>query len=190
MLMARRSWSGALLPVERKRELMEAPHKSRRFKLFLNLRAVIFAVCLINVAVVSVMTFVRIREWEFAHPTGSIVSHTYPVLMLEPFLLLGAAICLLINRWWSVWLALLATMRVIYLAVYFPWTAVYWALGIPMLSLQAVKTLWVLVYEPHPRYLVAAALAIGMFAYAVLLSARFVYFRAVNPRRRDCISLK
>jgi hypothetical protein len=123
------------------------------------------------------------RQWDIDHPTGSLwgVSHTYPVLMVEPFLLLGAAIGLLINRWWSVLLALLATMRVIYLSAYLPWSAVDLAFGIPMLSLQAVQKLWVLVYEPHPRYLVAVVLSIGMFAYGVFLSLRFVYARAASP---------
>jgi hypothetical protein len=161
--------------------MTEEPHNSRLFKTFVNARGVIFALCLINAAAVGVMDFMNIRQWNLAHPTGSLVSHTYPVWMVEPFLLLGAAVGLLINRWWSVLLATLVTMRVIYLLVYLPLAAVDLALGIPILSLQAVQKLWVMVYEPHPRYLVATVLAIGMFAYGVFLSLRFVYSRAARP---------
>ena len=163
--------------------MKEEPHNSRLFKTFVNPRGVIFALCLINAVAVGVMDFVNIRQWDLANPTGSLggVSHTYPVLTVEPFLLLGAAIGLLINRWWSVLLALLPTVRVIYSVGYLPLSAVDLALGIPILSLQAVQKLWVMVYEPHPRYLVAIVLALGMVAYGVFLSLRFVYSRAVSP---------
>jgi hypothetical protein len=130
------------------------------------------------------MDLVNIRQWNLAHPTGSLVSHTYPMLMVEPFLLFGAAIFFLINRWWSVLLAMLVAMRVIYLFVYLPLAAVDLALGIPMLSLQALQKLWVMVYEPHPRYLVATVLAVGMFAYGVLLSLRFVRSRGSQSHAR------
>jgi hypothetical protein len=162
--------------------MMEEPQNSRRFKSFLNPRGVIFAICLVNVLAVLLMTWVRIRQWKLAgQATGFTVTHSRPVMTVEPLLLLGAAVGLLVNRWWSVLLAMLTSLRVIYLLAYLPWVAVYLASGVPMFSWQAVEKLWALVYQPRPQYLVALALAVVIFAYAVLLSLRFVNSRTAGP---------
>jgi hypothetical protein len=163
--------------------MTEDSHSSLRFKSFLNFRTVLFGICLLNVIAVFVMTLVRIRELErVPQATGFPVPQAYPTgIMVAPLLLLGAAICLLINRWWSILVAMLMSMRVIYTMGYLPWTAVYLAQGIPMLSRQAFEKLWRLVYEPQPQELVAVVLGVVVFAYAVWLSLRFVYFRSARP---------
>jgi hypothetical protein len=163
--------------------MTESFHKSRRFKSFVNPRTMIFGICLLNVLAVLVVTLVRIRQLESVRQaTGFSLTHAYPTaIMVAPLLLLGAAVGLLINRWWSVLLAMLMSIRVIYTLGYLPWTAVYFAQGIPMLSWQALEKLWGLFYEPQPQYLVAVALGVVVFAYAVLLSLRFVYFRSARP---------
>jgi hypothetical protein len=161
--------------------MTESSFKSRLFKSFSNPRVVIFGICLLNVLAVFVLTLMRIRELErVRQTTGFSLTHAYPTgIMVAPLLLLGAAGALLINRWWSVLLAMLMSIRVIYTMGYIPWTAIYLAQGIPMLSGQAVEKLWRLVYEPQPQELVAVVLVV--FAYAVWLSLRFVYFRSARP---------
>jgi hypothetical protein len=104
-----------------------------------------------------------------------------PELWSRRFCYWGAAVGLVINRWWSVLLAMLMSIRVIYTMGYLPWTAVYFAQGIPMLSWQALEKLWRLAYEPQPQELVAVVLGLVVFAYAVWLLFRFVYFRSARP---------
>lgn len=162
--------------------MTESSSKSRLFKLFSNPRVVIFGICLLNVLTVFVLSLMRIRELErVRQATGFSLTHAYPTgIMIAPLLLLGAAVGLLLNRWWSVLFAMLMSIRVIYTMGYLPGTAVYLALGTPMLSWQGLEKLWRLVYEPQPHYLVAVVLGVVVFAYAILLSLRFVYFKSAR----------
>ncbi len=102
-------------------------------------------------------------------------------MMVEPFLLLAAAVGLLINCWWSVLLAMFTSLRVIYLLGYLSWIAVHFAHDVPMFSWQAMEKLWDLIYGPRPQYLFEVALGVVIFAYAVLLSLHFVYSRSASP---------
>ncbi|MFN2513566.1 MAG: hypothetical protein ABR568_19365 [Pyrinomonadaceae bacterium] len=101
--------------------------------------------------------------------------------MVEPFLLLTASIGLLINRWWSVLLAMFASLRVIYLLGYLSWTAVHFAHGVPMFSWQALEKLWQVVYEPRPQYFFELALGVAIFACALVLMRRSVYAKSAIP---------
>ena len=151
---------------------------------FLQPKAIISAVSVINI--IWHVTWVRRVELEIeaSMDTGHwpYPAHWNPVaVMFEPFLLLAAALGLLINRWWSVLLALLASGRIIYLLGYLPLSAVRFAHDVPTLSRRGFENVWFLVYTPQPQYLIEVALAVVIFIYAALVLTRSVYSRSGRP---------
>jgi hypothetical protein len=138
---------------------------------FLEPKAILRAVSVINV--LWHVTWVRRVELEIQArmDTGHwpYPAHWNPIaVMFEPFLLLAAALGLLVNRRWSLLLALLASGRVIYLLGYLPLRAVHFAHDVPMLSWRGLEKVWFLVYTPQPQYLSEAALGVVIFIYAAL----------------------
>jgi hypothetical protein len=140
---------------------------------------IIFGICLLNF-IVALVNVVRIDREIGA--SGYIVGHWYPgAVMMEPFLLLVSAISLLINRWWSLLLALLLSGRVVYSLGYLSWTAVHYAHDVPMLSWQAMEKLWYVIYQPRPQYLFEVALATVLLIYAVALLVGMAFSRRAIP---------
>lgn len=101
--------------------------------------------------------------------------------MIERFLLLVSAVALLINRRWSLLLAVLVSGRVVYSLGYLPWTAVPCAYGAPLFSWQAMEILWYVVYEPRPQYVFETVLALLVLIYAVVLLAGAAFSRRPIP---------
>jgi hypothetical protein len=165
-------------PTNKLREMHNEPH-THRLGSFMNLRAIIFVINLLN----FVANFIRVRRIDTEiRATGFYPDHWNPTaLMIEPFLLLAAAIGLLINRSWGSAVALLASGRVIYTLGYLPWTAVHYAHGVPMFSLEVFAKMWVAVYQPQPQYLLEIALATVIFIYSLMLLVRLAYFKPVLP---------
>ncbi len=145
---------------------------------FLNVRGVIFAVCLGNFIVRCVVVHRLDREMR----AYGYVEHWYPgLVMVEPFLLLASGVLLLFNRWWSFLLALLASARVIYSLGYLSWTAIHNAHDVPMLSWQAMEKLWYVIYQPRPEYLFEVVLAVVIFICAVVFLARVKLSESAIP---------
>jgi hypothetical protein len=145
------------------------------FSHFLNVRGLIFAVCLGNFIVRGVVVDRLDREMR----AYGYVEHWYPgLMMVEPLLLLVSGVLLLFNRWWSFLLALLASGRVIYSLGYLSWTAVHNAHDVPMLSWQAMEKLWYVIYQPRPEYLFEVVLGVVVFICAVVLLARVKLFES------------
>ena len=136
---------------------------------FLNVRALIFAVCLGNFIVRGVEVDRLDREIR----AYGYVEHWYPgLMMVEPFLLLVSGVMLLFNRWWSFLLALLASARVIYSLGYLSWKAIHNAHDVPMFSWQAMEKLWYVIYQPRPEYLFEVVLGVVVIICALVLLAR------------------
>jgi hypothetical protein len=140
---------------------------------------ILFAGSVINV--IWHVTWVRRVELEIQAKIGTghwpYPAHWNPAaVMWEPLLLLAAALGLLINRWWSVLIALLASGRVIYLLGLLPLKAVHSAHDVPMFSWRAMQKAWYVVYTPQPQYLFEAALGVVIF-----LSAALAFVRSARP---------
>jgi hypothetical protein len=109
-------------------------------------------------------------------------AHWNPVaVMFEPSLLLAGGIGLLVNRWWSVWLALLASGRVMYSLGYLPLRAIHFAHDIPILSWHAWEQVWHSVYSAQPQYLFEVGLGVVIFIHAAWGLMRSVYSRSTRP---------
>jgi|SRR5215471_6268926 len=106
---------------------------------------------------------------------------TPTVLLVEPMILLVAAVCLLINRWWTLLIALLASGRIIYTLGYLSWRESHFAQGRP--TWNAFEKLWYVVYQPRPQYLLEVIVALVIFAYSVAL-----LFRFLRPRHRVALA--
>ena len=132
----------------------------------------IFGVSLVNLAIV----FIRVDRIDREMRAGGFyLEHWNPLaVMFEPFRLLVAAVCLLLNRRWSLLLALLTSGQVVYQLGFLSWTAVHNAHDVPMFSWRAAEKLWYVIYQPRPHYLFAVALAIVIFFYATFLLWRFL----------------
>ncbi len=144
----------------------------------LKLKAIILGIALLNfmlslmyVRQVELESQARLREgiWPYPHHWNLLA------VMQEPFLLLMSSISLLLGRWWSYSLAILASGRVIYTHGYSSWAAVSAAHDVPMLSGQALEKLWHVVYGPRPQYLFVFTLAAVVFTYTALILCHFVY---------------
>src|SRR5258705_3067387 len=134
---------------------------------FLNVRALIFAVCLGNFIVRGVEVDRLDRE------IRAYVEHWYPgLMMVDPLLLVVSGVMLLFNGWWSFLLALLASARVIYSLGYLSWKAIHNAHDVPMFSWQAMEKLWYVIYQPRPEYLYEVVLGVVVIICALALLAR------------------
>ena len=129
---------------------------------FIEPKAIFSGVALLNFMLC--LMYVRKVESEFRAMEKEWGQYTYSehwnptAVMYEPVLLLIASLSLLLGRWWSYLLAMLASGRVIYTLGYSSWTAVLNALDVPMFSWQALEKLWYVIYEPRPQYLFEAVL--------------------------------
>jgi hypothetical protein len=138
-------------------------------------KAIVFGVCLVNFVAMLVHVYrvdLRIKA------SGYLVGHWYPTsVMMEPFLLLVSGAALVLNRSWSLFVALLFSGRVVYSRGYWSWTAVHNAHDVPMLSWQAMKLLCNVIYQPRPEYLIQVLLAMVVFLYAIGLLTRIAFSR-------------
>jgi hypothetical protein len=100
--------------------------------------------------------------------------------MSVPFLLLVGVVGLLINRWWSHLLSLVASVPVIYQLGYLPWKSLRFMQDAPpmLFSLRAVEKLWLVIYRPHPQYLAELTIAVVVLAYAVVLLSKLMLARS------------
>ena len=156
------------------------PHSYRWLRHLVDPKSIIFGVCLVNFAVMLIHVYGIDRKIK---ASGYIAGHWYPgAVMVDPFLLIIAGTCLMVNRWWSLMVALLLSGRVVYSVGYLSWTAVHYAHDVPMLSWQAVDLLWKVIYQPRPQYLFQVVLAIVVFIYAIGLLTRAPIFKT----RRSC----
>src|SRR5262245_26607979 len=128
---------------------------AQRVQRFLNPKAILFGICVLNL-LVSLMFVRRVElEREAARAAGywAYSDHWNPLaVMWEPLLLIVAVVGLIVNRRWSLLLALLASGRVVYLLGYLSWRAIHFAHDVPMFSWQAVEKLWWEIYQPRPQY--------------------------------------
>jgi hypothetical protein len=150
---------------------------------FLQPKSIIFLVSIINV-LWHLIWVRRVALEQVSAATGHwpYAAHWNPLaVMFESFLLLAAGTGLLIDRWWTVLLALLASGQVMYLLGYLPLRAVHFAHGVPMLSWRSLEKVWYSVYTPQPQYLFEVALGVVIFIYAALVLTRSVYSRPARP---------
>jgi len=150
---------------------------------FLNPRAIIFGFAVLDFTLN--LTYVRQVELEIQARIGTGVwpypAHWYPgAVMFVPLLLLGAAVCLAINHWWSVLLAMFGSGKVVWLLGFRPLMGMHFAHDLPLFGWQALEKLWNSVYEPQPQYLFEVLLGTTICAYALLLLWRFLYSRYIT----------
>jgi hypothetical protein len=157
------------------RQMNREPHPHRWHRYLVDPKAIIFGICLVNFVAMLVHVYRVDREIK---ASGYIVGHWYPgAVMVDPFLLIIAGICLMVNRWWSLPVALLLSVRVVYHLGYLSWIAVHHAHDVPMLSWQAADLLWKVVYQPRPQYLFHVLLAMVVFIHAIGLLTRVRFYR-------------
>ena len=144
----------------------------------LKFRAIILGIALLNFMLslmymrqVELESQARMREgiWPYPHHWNALA------VMREPSLLLVASVFLLLGRWWSNLLAILASGRVIYTHGYSSWVAVSAAHDVPMFRRQALEKLWHVVYEPRLQYFFEFALSAVVFIYAASPLWNIVY---------------
>lgn len=104
--------------------------------------------------------------------------------MWEPILLFVGVVGLIVNRWWSLSLALLASGRVVYLLGYLSWRAIHFAHDVPMFSWQAAEKLWSVIYQPHPQYFFEVVLAGIIFVYALMVIGKLVFLKRASLDER------
>jgi hypothetical protein len=162
-------------PTGRSRQMNRQPHAHRWLRYLVDPKSIIFGVCLVNFIAMLVHVYQVDRRIK---ASGYLVGHWYPVaVMVEPFLLIISAIGLVVNRWWSLLVALLLSGRVVYSSGYLSLRAVHNAHDVPILSGQAMELLWNVIYQPRPQYLVQPVLAIMVFFYAIGLLTRLALSR-------------
>ena len=105
-------------------------------------------------------------------------------VMLLPGLLLLGAIGLLIDRWWSVLFALVSSTRALYVLGYLPWTAVSFALDIPMFSREALRRVWLDLSTQNRAEFI---LGVVIFLHALILSYRFLRRCRFRPGGRQVL---
>lgn len=155
------------------------PYLHRWLRYLVDPKSIIFGICLVNFAAMLVQVYRVDREIK---ALGYIVGHPNPgAVMVDPFLLIIAGTCLMVNRGWSLIVALLLSGRVVYSLGYLSWTAVHHAHDVPMLSWQALELLWDLIYQPSPQYLIQVAIAMTVFIYAIALFTRARFSRPAVP---------
>lgn len=155
---------------------------------FLNPRAILFGICILNL-LISLMFIRRVElQAQAARAAGqwSYSEHWNPLaVMWEPLLLFIAVVALIVNRWWSLLLALLVSGRVFYLLGYLSWRAIHFAHDVPMFSWQAIEKLWSVVYQPNPQYLIELVLSGLIFLYALTVITKQLFLRPASPITAD-----
>jgi len=151
----------------------------------LETRAIIFGTALVNFMVRWVYINKLEAELQLMRMTAGnhwYPEDGYPVLELAiPFLLLAAAILLLVPSWWSQSITLFVSGFVIHEAGFRPLSAVSNAFDIPMLSGEAVFRLWNGVCGPFSRLLFSVSLGGIVFCYAGFVLSRSIISRSLTP---------
>jgi hypothetical protein len=152
-------------------------HKHNLLRRLANPRLIILCICLVNL--LFMIARVRRMERDFnPGPNDYIVGWDPTVILIEPIILLVASVGLLVNRWWSLLIAVLASGRIVYALGYLSWRAVHFAHDVPMFSRAALEKLWYVIYKPRPEYLVDVAVGLVILVYAVILLLRSAYAKA------------
>ena len=147
-----------------------------------NPRLVALCVCVVNLIFI-IARVVRLEREFNPGPNDYTVGWDPTVILIEPIILLIAAIGLVFNRWWSLLIALLASGRIVYVLGYLSWRAIHFAHDVPMFSRDAFEKLWHVIYQPRPEYLFDVILGLVIFVYAVILLSRFIH-----PRHRVALA--
>lgn len=147
---------------------MKEQHK-RFLSYLLDLRAVVFGFTLFN----FVWMWVRESriEWQFIDYHGYF-ENTHRVLLL-----LLASLGLLLDRWWSLLVAVFLSGSVIYVLVFRALLSVTYAHDVPMFSYSALRRWWWMMYEFQPQYIIQIALAVVIFTYSAALLIKWVSCR-------------
>jgi len=152
------------------------------FRRLVNPSLVTLCVCVGNL-IIMIARVVRLEREFNPGPNDFTVGWNPTVILIEPTVLLIAAIGLVFNRWWSLLIALLASGRIVYDLGYLSWRAVHFAFDVPMFSRGALGKRWYAIYQPRPEYLFDVILGLVIFAYAVILLSRFIH-----PRHRVALA--
>src|SRR5436309_9551798 len=117
----------------------------------LNPKTVVLGVCVGNL-IFMIARVVRLERDFNPGPNDYTIGWDPTIILIEPIILLIAAVGLLFNRWWSLLIALLASVRILYTLGYLSWRAIHFAHDVPMFSRAAFEKLWY-VYQQRPEYL-------------------------------------
>lgn len=109
--------------------------------------------------------------------TGSSHYHGYFANVVLAFPLLIAALCLLVNRWWSLPVAILLSSRLINQLVFQILLSISYAHDVLMFSSYAFNYWWFVVSEAQPQYLIQIVLGTAILFYSLVLFIRLVYRR-------------
>lgn len=144
----------------------------RIIKNFLKPRVVLFSLAMsyFCVSLITITSFIRENPFLGAGFLG--------VAMRQPLSLLLGAACLLLNRSWSLLVGVLLAGTIVYPNIYSNFVGIYYAHGIPMLSVGAVR-IWFEIMSS--TQLINTGLAIAIAATAVIqLSLRFAMSNLEN----------
>jgi hypothetical protein len=112
--------------------------------------------------------------------TGSSHYHRYFANVVLAFPLLIASLGLLVNRWWSLPIAVFLSGRLINQLVFQILLSSSYAHDVPMFSSRAFNHWWLVVSELQPQYLVQIALGAAILFYSSALFFRWAYCRVTR----------
>jgi hypothetical protein len=114
--------------------------------------------------------------------TNSPHYHGYFANVVLAFPLLIASLCLLVNRWWSLPVAVFLSGRLINELFFQILLSSSYAHDVPMFSARAFNYWWLVVSELQPQYLVQIALGTVILFYSSALFFRWAYRRVTCDR--------
>lgn len=112
--------------------------------------------------------------------TGSSHYHGYFANVIMSFPLMTAALCLFVNRWWSLPVAIFLSGRLINQLVFRILLSSSYAHDVPMFSSHAFNYWWFVVSEAQPQYLIQIMLGTAIFFYSTGLFIRWAYCRVAR----------
>ena len=138
-------------------------------------KAIIFGVAVLNC--LAILTHLTQYKRQFPVPSD----HWNPArIMHEPFLLLLASALLLTRKWWGYLLAIVVSVRVIYVLGYLGLVSIAGGYDYRLLNWRVLKSWLVITYEAQPQYLLELAIAATILTYiSILYSRRILTSRKV-----------
>jgi hypothetical protein len=146
---------------------------ARKFSFLLEPRAVLFGFALFT----FVWMWVRDARVDW---TGASHYHGYFANVVLAFPLLLASLGLLVNRWWSLPIAMFLSGHLIKQLVFQILLSSLYAHDVPMFSSRAFSYWWLVVSELQPQYLVQVALGAAILFYSSALFFRWAYRRVTR----------